>query len=67
MISPAAVLATLDALAVRCGLHVFWCSDAEGAARQVESLVRQFTRGVLKDAARLEAAGAGAVLEAAAS
>jgi len=53
LISPAAVLATLDVLAVRYGLHVIWAGDAEGAAVQVESLARQFCRGVLKDAARL--------------
>ncbi|MFH1016695.1 MAG: ERCC4 domain-containing protein [Pseudomonadota bacterium] len=52
-ITPAAVLATLDALAVRSGLHVFWCGDAAGAARQVESLARQFVRGVVRDAERL--------------
>ena len=52
-ISPASVLSTLDALAVRTNLHVYWCEDAEGAARQLESLVRQFTRGIAKDASRL--------------
>lgn len=50
---PKSVLATLDALAVRTNVHVFWCGNATGAARQVESLVRQFTRGLLKDARRL--------------
>ena len=45
-ISPASVLSTLDALAVRANLHLFWCEDSEGCARQVESLVRQFARGI---------------------
>jgi len=52
-IAPTALLATLDALAVRCGLHVYWCNDPQGAARQLESLVRQFVRGVAKDFQRL--------------
>ena len=56
LISPASVLATLDALSVRAGLHIYWCDDPPGAARQVESLVRQFTRGILKDARRLAGA-----------
>ena len=48
-IAPASILGTLDALAVRAGLHVFWCGDAEGAARQVESLVEKFVRGIERD------------------
>jgi len=56
LVSPASLLSTLDALSVRAGLHVYWCGDAEGAARQVESLVRQFVRGIEKDSARLEMA-----------
>ena len=48
-IAPASILGTLDALAVRAGLHVFWCGDAEGAARQVESLAEKFVRGIEKD------------------
>ena len=52
-LSPAALLATLDVLSVRCGLHVYWAESPDGAARQVEGLVRQFVRGVEKDAKRL--------------
>lgn len=48
-ISPASILGTLDALAVRAGLHVFWCGDAQGAARKVESLAEKFVRGLIKD------------------
>ena len=54
--TPTSILASLDALAVRCNLHVFWAGSAFGAARQLESLVRQFCRGIEKDAARLQAA-----------
>ena len=52
-IAPSAVFGTLDALAVRAGLHVFWCGDSEGAARKVESLVGKFARGIQKDYQRL--------------
>lgn len=47
-VRPQSILASLDALAVRCNLHVFWCGDADGAARQFEGLVRQFARGIEK-------------------
>ena len=53
LIAPASVLATLDALAVRCGLHIFWAQDATGAARCLEGLVRQFVRGLEKDYRKL--------------
>ena len=45
---PNALFATLDALAVRAGLHIIWAGDPAGAARQVEGLVRQFVRGIEK-------------------
>lgn len=48
-LAPASVLGTLDALEVRTGLHVFWCGDADGAARKVESLAEKFARGIMKD------------------
>ena len=51
--SPASVIGSLDAICVRTGVHVFWCRDSEGAARQLESLVRQFARGIEKDWNRL--------------
>ena len=53
MISPASVLATLDAIMVRANVHVLWCGNAEGAARKVENLVRQFVRGIEKQHAYL--------------
>jgi DNA excision repair protein ERCC-4 len=56
--APTAILGTLDALSVRAGLHVFWCGTPDAAARQVESLARQFARGIVKQHAALMA-GAG--------
>jgi len=61
LISPQAIISTLDALSVRCGIQVFWCADASGAARKVESLAMMFVRGIQKDYWRLTAP---AVLEA---
>lgn len=52
-IAPSSILATLDALAVRCNLHVFWAGDRAGAAEQVESLALMFVRGIAKDYASL--------------
>jgi ERCC4-type nuclease len=52
-IAPQSILASLDALAVRCGIHLFWCGSPDGAARQLESLVRQFARGIVKDYRRI--------------
>lgn len=54
--APAAILASLDALCVRAGIHIFWCGDTTGAARQLEGLVRQFIRGIEKDYGRLQPA-----------
>jgi ERCC4-type nuclease len=51
--TPQSVLGSLDALSVRCGLHIYWAGGHTGAARQFEGLVRQFCRGVEKDFARL--------------
>lgn len=56
--TPQSILASLDAIAVRANVHLFWCGDASGAARQLERLVRQFCRGVEKDYRRLQSAGA---------
>ena len=56
--TPQSVLASLDAIAVRAGVHLFWCGAAAGAARQLEGLVRQFVRWVEKDYRLLQAAGA---------
>ena len=55
VISPQAIISTLDALSVRCGIQVFWCADAAGAARRVESLAMMFVRGIQKDYWRLVA------------
>jgi ERCC4-type nuclease len=49
LISPASLISTLDALAVRHGLHIIWCGSHLGAARKVENLARMFLRGVQKD------------------
>lgn len=62
--TPQAILASLDAIAVRAGVHVFWCGDPAGAARQFLSLARQFVRGVIKSYERLEKGGAGATVAA---
>ena len=51
--TPASILASLAAIQVRAGVHLFWTGDHEGAARQLERLVRQFARGIMKDHARL--------------
>lgn len=51
--TPQSILASLYAIQVRAGIHVLWCGDAQGAARTIESLVRQFCRGIEKDAKRL--------------
>lgn len=53
-IRAASIFGTLDALAVRTGLHIYWCGNAFGAARKVEALCRQFVRGIEKDFKRLE-------------
>jgi len=50
----------IDALIVRAGVHVLWCGTSAEAARQLESLVRQFARGVEKDYKRLVAVAADA-------
>jgi len=52
-INPLSILRTLDALSVRAGVHVYWCRDAEGAARQTEGLVSMFIKGIIKDYNRL--------------
>ena len=47
------LLASLDAVQVRCGIHLEWAGTAENAARRLESLIRQFCKGIQKDHARL--------------
>jgi ERCC4-type nuclease len=51
--TPESVFQSLTAIMVRCNVHVVFCGDAGGAARMVERLVRQFVRGIEKDAERL--------------
>lgn len=46
---PQSILASLDAIAVRANIHIFYCDDATDAARQLEALVRQFCRGIIKN------------------
>ncbi len=53
--TPQSILASLDAIAVRTNIHVFWCGTPAGAARKVEGLVRQFVRGIEKDYRNLTA------------
>jgi ERCC4-type nuclease len=48
-VSPASIFGSLRALEVRHGIHVLWCKDADGAAHEVEGLVRVFIRGIEKD------------------
>jgi len=55
--TPRSVLASLDCIEVRCGIHIAWCGSAEGAARRLEGLVRQFVRGIEKDYRRLIVGG----------
>lgn len=64
--NPDAVLASLEAVEVRAGVHVLWCGDPVGAASTVERLVRQYVRGLVKQVTpmlpsgfRLEVAGDG--------
>jgi len=51
--TPESVFQSLTAIMVRCNIHVVFCGDADGAARMVESMVRQFARKIAKDADRL--------------
>jgi hypothetical protein len=53
--TPQSLLASVDALCVRCGIHIFWAGDCNGAASLLESLLRQFIRGIEKDYRRLAA------------
>lgn len=53
-VTPKALLQSLAAFQVRHNLHVLWAGSADGAARTLERLVRQFVRRIVKDAKRLE-------------
>jgi ERCC4-type nuclease len=52
--TPASLLASIDALTVRAGIHFLWANDPRGAAVHLESLIRQFIRGIEKDFKRLQ-------------
>ena len=52
--TPQAILASLDAIQVRTGIHIVWAGDREGSVRQLEGWVRQFVRGIEKDRKRLD-------------
>jgi len=54
--TPAAILETLSAIETRTPIKVVFAGDASGAARILESWVRQFSRGVLKEHDRILAA-----------
>jgi len=51
---PQSILQSIAAYQVRTNLHVVWAGDRNRAARWLERAVRQFCRGVMKDAKRLE-------------
>jgi DNA excision repair protein ERCC-4 len=51
--NPQSILGSLAAIAVRCGIHVFWAGDPAGAAETVERLARVFLHGIEKDFQRL--------------
>ena len=48
--SPRSILGRLDAICADAQLRVFWCGDPEGAARQLESLVRNFIDAIPSEA-----------------
>ena len=51
--SPAAIMGSLRALSLRCGIHIVWGGDHAGAAAELEGLVKVFVSGIQKDAKRL--------------
>lgn len=53
LIDPHSLLASLDAMSVRAGVHVYWCGETSGAVEKVEALSKQFLKGIEKDFARL--------------
>ena len=53
--TPQSILASIAAIQVRAGVHVIWCGTPKGAADMLDRLVRQFVRGIQKDADRLGA------------
>ncbi|MCG3198532.1 MAG: ERCC4 domain-containing protein [Candidatus Omnitrophica bacterium] len=47
--TPQSVMASVDCLMVRCGIHMIWSLAELSAARQFERLVRAFVGGVIRD------------------
>lgn len=44
--TPQSILASVDAIEVRANIHMIWAGDAGGLAARIESLARQFVRGI---------------------
>ena len=55
-LTPAAILETLSAIETRTPIKVVFAGDASGAARILESWVKQFVGGIAKEHGRLLAA-----------
>lgn len=53
LIHPNAALARIDAIEVRCRIHVIWAGSSAGAAARLCGYARQFARGIEKDYQRL--------------
>ena len=51
--TPQSIVQSLAAIQVRAGIHIIWAMNADGAVKTVESLARQFCRGIEKDHKRL--------------
>lgn len=58
-IYPSSVLGSLDALSVRCDLHIFWCRTPTRAALKVMSLADKFISGIEKDYLRAKGSNNG--------
>jgi len=52
--SPTAVLASIDAMSVRVGIHVEWAGRPAEASERFLSLARQFLKGIQNDARKAE-------------
>ena len=46
--TPQSVLGRMEAICEHAGVHVFWCNNSHGAARQLESLVQEFMAAKLE-------------------
>lgn len=54
-INPKSILASLDAIAVRCGVHVEWAGSRGRAAVRLQEIVRQFVGGIEREYKTLQA------------